>query len=347
MLYITTRDNTDAFTVHHTLCKDVGPYGGLYLPFKQVSLSREKLESMKDMSFGQCVADVLNLFFSARLDGWDIDFCVGRYPYRLVPMSHRIVIAETWRNPEWNFARMVRNLHSRILGSAEDTESPTNWTWIAVRIAVLFGLFNELAKLGVVTSNQKIDIAVTAGDFSAPVAVWYARKMGLPVGNIIVSCNENSAAWDLLHHGELHSNVSLIKTSTPLCDVTVPCNLERLIYDAFGPEETSRYIQTIENRGVYTITEDQIQVLREGLFGAVVSQKRMESVINSVYRTSTYILGPYSALAYGGLQDYRATTSEAGPALILTEQGPLCAGETVSRAIGLPLRELKDRLGAV
>lgn len=344
MLYVTTRNKNDAHTAHNTLTKDRGHDGGLFVPFQMPSLSHDEILGLKDKTFGQCVAEILNIFFSARLDGWDVDFCIGRYPAKLVPMSHKIIVAETWHNPDWDFARMVRNLASRIRGS-DDTEGvPSNWAWIAIRIATLFGLYGELMRQGLVDPEKKLDIAVTSGDFGAPISAWYAREMGLPLGTIICACNENSSVWDLLHHAELRTDTVAVNTNTPECDVGVPVNLERLICGVLGYEETVRYRSACETGRVYGPDEDQAAALRKGMFSAVVSQQRMESVIYNVYRTSTYLLGPYSALAYGGLQDYRTNVGEGRSALLLTERGPICSAATVAKAMGVTVQELKERV---
>jgi threonine synthase len=283
------------------------------------------------------------MFFAARLDGWDVDCCIGRYPVKLVPMSHRIVLAETWNNPQWDLGRFVRNLSGRMLGTADTKGEPSIWTWIAVRIAVLFGLFGELSRLGMTDRSQKIDVAVAAGDFSAPMAVLYAKEMGLPIGHIIFCCNENSGAWDLLHYGSIHTGTAKVDTGLPLSDHPVPSGLERLILERLGREEVLRFASVCDKKGVYELTQEQCDALRQGLYGAVISRKRMESVIRNVNRSAAYLMGPYSALAYGGLQDYRATNAEAGPALIFTEQGPLCAKETVAAALGIDMQELAGR----
>ena len=347
MLYITTRDDRDAYTAYRTLNNQYGPCGGRYIPFRTVSYSQEEIASFLEKSFSQCVAEILNLFFSARLDSWDVDFCIGRRPVKLVPMSHKIVIAECWNNPDWDLYRTVRNLKSRIMGNTASSYEPTDWSWIAVRIALLFGIFAEMNRIGIADTDRRIDVSVCAGDFSAPMAVWYARQMGLPIGNIIFTCNENSGPWDLLHHGELHTASPVRATVTPMCDWSVPVDLERLIYGVFGKDETARYLEICRRKGVYTLTDAQAQTLRNGMFGAVISQKRMESVIRNVYKTRTYLLGPYSAMAYGGLQDYRATNTDAAPALIITEQGPQCAPDQIAQALGIDPALFKDRINRI
>ena len=336
MLYVTTRDNKDAHTAYRTLCSATGPDGGLYIPFRPVKFSYEDILTLKDNSFSKCVADVLNLFFSARLDAWDVECCIGRYPVKLVPMSHKIIVAETWNNPDWDLSRAVRNLRSRILGSADTNGCPTGWTWIAVRIAVLFGLFGEMFRAGSINPRKRIDLAVSAGDFTAPMAAWYAREMGLPIGRIIFACDGYNTIWDLLHHGEIQTGPEI-----------TPADLERLIYAKLGADESLRYVNTASTGMLYTISDEQAEALSEGLFCAVVSRKRVESVIRSIYRTNTYLLSPNSALAYGGLQDYRATNNETGYAMILTEQGPLTATDTVAKAIGITQDELRARIHMV
>ena len=62
MLYLTTRDKFDTYTVYRTLNDDTAPNGGLYFPFR---LPNVTMESLKGNSFCECVASVLNLFFSA------------------------------------------------------------------------------------------------------------------------------------------------------------------------------------------------------------------------------------------------------------------------------------------
>lgn len=334
MLYVTTANKYDAFTAHNTLSADRSKEGGLFVPYQLPSLSVEQIDALKDKSFGQRIADILNLFFSAQLSGWDVDFCIGRSPVKLASMSHRILIAETWHNLHWNFSRTVCNLFQRLLQRELTSSVPSSWVWTATRIAVLFGLFGETERMGLTDSQRKIDIVVAAGDFSTTFAAWYAREMGLPVGTIVCCCDENSGVWDLLHHGQMRTDTQ-----------SVPINLERLIFAVAGFDAVQNYRMTCSAGGIYMPGEEVLEKLQQGVFAAVVSKKRLESVIRNVYRTSAYILETDSALAYGGLQDYRAQVGETATALILAEKNPVCSAAFVADAIGIPVQELKNRMG--
>lgn len=344
MLYITTRDKNDAYTAHRTLSDNRGTDGGFFVPRQMPRLDREAIASLKDKSFGQNVADILNLLFNARLDGLDVEFCIGRYPTKLVAMSHRIVFAELWHNPDMDFARLVRNLSGRIRGLEDSVEKPSNWAWIAVRIAVLFGIFGELQRVNLTDLDRGMDVAVATGDFTAPMAVWYAREMGLPIGNIVCGCNDNGGIWDLLHHGELRTDGKPVATGTPEGDMSVPPDLERLIFATLGISEVEKFLKACADGKNYVPPQSLFEDLRRGMYAGVVSTGRMESIIRSVYNTSTYIMDPYGALAYCGLQDYRNRYSENRPALVLCERGPIHFADIVSKSLGITTEDLADRL---
>ena len=63
MLYVTTRNKNDAHTAHKTLISDRASDGGFYVPFRMPVYSHEEILSFKDKNFGQCVSEILNLYF--------------------------------------------------------------------------------------------------------------------------------------------------------------------------------------------------------------------------------------------------------------------------------------------
>ena len=116
------------------------------MPLRNPAFTPAQIAALEHKTFGQCVADVLNLLFQTNITAWDVDFSIGRYPVRLVNLRNRMVIAECWHNPDWCFQSTIANL-AKLLESRGDL--PGNWVTIAVRAAVLFGIFSELKKNGI------------------------------------------------------------------------------------------------------------------------------------------------------------------------------------------------------
>lgn len=342
MLYVTTRSNAEVYTANRALRESRAPDGGLYIPFRMPEYSREEVLALSEKPFSQRMAELLNRMLRSHLTGWDIDFSIGRFPVRLESMSHRIVIAECWHDPGWMLEWIICRLSGLLAGSQD--AGTGEWPEIAVRIAVLFGIFGELLKGGDASFNAPVDVAVPSGELSSAVAAVYARSWGLPIANVVICCNENASLWDLYSRGEMKTGAVAVKTTTPLCDRVIPRNLERLICAAGGQREVARFRSVWEQGRIYAPNDGVLTPLRQGVYVSVVSEKRMLSAIPNLYRISGYIAGPYTALCHSGLQDYRARTGESRPAVVFSQRAPGLDGATVAMAMGISPEELEKRI---
>lgn len=341
MLYTSTRKEQETYTAQRVLRENRAPDGGLFVPYRLPRLTDEEIEGLGSCSFNSAVASVLNLLFGTRFTGYDVGFSIGRNTVRLKGLGHRVTVAECWHNLESEFPRIVRNLTGLLSGGqAEYSE----WANVGIRIAVLFGIFSELTRGGIAGPGKKVDIALVSGDFSGPMSAWYARRMGLPIGNIICCCNDNGNLWDFVSHGQLRTDGVAVATDTPEADVVVPTGLERLICAAGGTGEVEAYLEAVRRGGSYFAEGALHQQLRAGLQAAVISRRRVLDTIPRVYGTHAYLPSPYTALAYAGLQDYRARTGESRWALILAEKSPEKDLNTVAQALGITPAELKKHL---
>lgn len=340
MLYVTTRNEHDAYTAHRAVHTSVGTDGGEFLPFRMPEFSAEEIASLQEKNFGQCVADILNRFFSCGLTGWDVDFMAGRHAVKLTNVTNRVAVAELWHNVEGSYSHLEYVLARKICGD----DTPNSWVQIAIRMAVICGIYGMMLRAGHISVAQKFDAAVPTGDFTMPMAFWYLRGMGLPVANIICCCNDNSAVWDLLQHGQMKTVVPTKKTATPLADFGIPTQLERLICGTLGVKEACRFHEFWQEGHIYTPPVGTLETLRKGMLASVVSSQRVVSAIPNVFSTAGYIMGPYTALAYGGLTDYRAKTGLNRPALLLADRSPLCDNKQVCGAMGWSMTELREKL---
>ena len=303
MLYVSTRDKTDSFTAYRVMHQDRAPDGGLFMPFYLPAYSDAELADFRNGSFSENLAKILNYFFCAHLNSWGIECIIGKSPVSIASAGQKVHVAELWHNPQNSYSYLEKSLNSCLCGIQS---KPNPWVKVAIESAVLFGIFPQLHSL----KNEMMDIAVDADDFSSPLSVLLARRMGLPIGNILCCFQENSDAWNFIHHGELSTAVS------------VPPNLERFIFATLGLQETTRYLATVKRKGNFKITQEQHAVMSKGLFPAVVGQHRAQSLITRASRSNSYPIDDSTAMTFGGLQDFRAKTGESRNTLLFAYNHP-------------------------
>ena len=342
MLYLTTRTLHDTYTAARAMSEDRGPDGGFFVPLKLPRLDRQQINGLADKSFSQNVADIINLFFPVQLDSWAVEFSIGRYPVKLISISSREMVAETWHNPVWKFERLAKGIEKAIRQSDEVRDVPSDWLLIVSRIAVLFGIFGELMGQGRVRINEPIDVAVPCSDFSGPMAVWYAKQMGLPISTVLACCNDNNGPWKLLHKGEIRTDAAAVPTATPLCDQATPADLERLIFAKLGMKAALSFADACATGSGFYLDPEQLKSVREGLYVPVTGQKRFESAVKSLYRSCGYAADVYTALCYSGILDYRSVTGEGRQILILSEESPVYSAAYLSKCLDITPKKLME-----
>ncbi len=302
MLYVSTRNPADTYTAYRALHEDTAPDGGQYVPFHLPVFTQEELLAFRTQSFGTTVSQILNTFFGLRLSSWEIECAIGRTPVKLESVGQRLTIAELWHNPEGDGRQIFDSLYKLM---SKNNTPATGWPIIAIKIALLFAICSTASE-----RMNHFDIAVASDDFSEISAVCYCEKMGLPVHLLICACDENSSVWDFINKGEFGTGIAS------------PKYFESFLYLYFGPEQVQAYQNARQKHTAYSIDEACQQILRDGLFAAVVSSSRIDTVISSMRSTNQYTLDSGAAFSYGALQDYRAYMGISNDTLILSKQSP-------------------------
>ena len=157
------------------------------------------------------------------------------------------------------------------------------------------------------------------------MAAWYAKENGLPIRMILCGTDKENGIWDLIQRSEVN---------TSALSKTVYQGAERLVYGKWGAEACRNFVTARADAKTYAITEEMPK-LSESCFCTVVGESRLLSVINSVYRTDTYLIDQKTALAYAAMQDYRAKAGEGRITLIFADKDPVLSMQAIVDATGL------------
>ena len=170
-----------------------------------------------------------------------------------------------------------------------------NFARILFQIFYHIKSYLELLKRGEIRAGEAIDVIVPSGNFGNALGAYYARKMTLPIGKIVISSNANNVLTDLLVTGRYDlRRRTLVQTSSPAMDILKSSNAERVIFDMFGFERTRELFESLERELFFELAPDELLRL-QSVFEAAWSNG--EEVQNAMFSSANrgYIIDPHTA----------------------------------------------------
>ncbi len=191
--------------------------------------------------------------------------------------------------------------------------------------------FRELGAAGLLGPSGLMDVAVPSGNFGNVLAAWYARRMGLPIGNFLVSTNRNRVLADFLQTGSYDRNRAFHITTSPSMDILVSSNVERLLFEATGcdAQRTAVLMSSLASEGRYSLTAAERAAFAD-FRGYAVDDEAASQEIGRVFSESGYLLDPHTATAAAALR----ALGTINPTVITATASPFKFAGTVARAIG-------------
>ena len=148
-------------------------------------------------------------------------------------------------------------------------------------------------------NNSELNFSVPTGNFGDIYAGYLAKKIGLPIGKLIVATNKN----DILHRAISKGDYKIKKveeTYSPSMDIQIASNFERLLYDLNekNSEKTHENMKRIKNND-YHLEEDIIKKINVDFLSERLSEDETLKEIRETYYKNKYILDPHTAIGLG------------------------------------------------
>ena len=202
------------------------------------------------------------------------------------------------------------------------------------QIVYYFYAYGQMVKADEVKAGGYINVAVPTGNFGNILAAYYAKKMGLPIENLICASNENRVLVDFFQTGVYDRRREFILTSSPSMDILISSNLERLIYEVCGEhaQMTADLMEMLSKDGCYKINEEMRDHLRV-FYGDYASEKMTAQEIRHVFETAGYVIDPHTAVASSVYRRYREATEDQEKTVIASTASPYKFARSVVTAI--------------
>ncbi len=210
-----------------------------------------------------------------------------------------------------------------------------NWGRVLPQLVYYISAYCDLLRDGKLAPGQSVNICVPTGNFGNILAAYYAREMGLPIGQLICASNSNNVLTDFIREGVYDRNRQFYTTMSPSMDILISSNLERLLFALTGDTaEVRGYMDQLAETGRYQVSgrvKDKLQKCFKGYF---CDDRETQRVIRSMYDKHGYLIDTHTAVAFSALEQYRRETGDDTTAVVASTASPFKFCASVLEALG-------------
>lgn len=201
-----------------------------------------------------------------------------------------------------------------------------NWGRVLAQVVYYF---SSAVSLG--APDREISFTVPTGNFGDIFAGYIARKMGLPIDQLILATNQNDILHRCISGGEYRPG-TVVPSISPSMDIQVSSNFERVLFDAYGRQGTavSQLMAELDGGGFH-VSQGALGYLQEQFSSGRVSEDETRATIKIMAENNGEVLCPHSAVAVKIAQDMRQTST---PMITLATAHPAKFPDAVEAATG-------------
>ena len=168
-----------------------------------------------------------------------------------------------------------------------------NWVRIMGQIVYYFWSFFKIEK-----DFKPISFVVPTGNFGNVYAGFYAKKMGLPIENLVVASNKNDILTRFFNSGSMKVKQTSSSLS-PSMDIQVSSNFERLLfYFLKDSKKIKKLFLDLEDKGFFKIEDKILKEILKFFKSDKLNDKETISSISEIYKKYNITIDPHTAVGF-------------------------------------------------
>ena len=202
--------------------------------------------------------------------------------------------------------------------------------WARVMAQVVYYCYASLRLGG--TANHPVDFSVPTGNFGNLFAAVVAKRMGAPVGRLIIASNSNDILTRFVDSGVMRQT-GVVETLSPSMDIQVSSNFERFLYDVCGRDgvQVADRMAQFRSTGEIVFSPSEMAEVRSWFAAASFDDDETTMLMADSFAHGV-TLDPHTAVAVGAAKRFaRAGT----PMVVVGTAHPAKFPKAVERATGI------------
>lgn len=204
-----------------------------------------------------------------------------------------------------------------------------NWARILAQVVYYF-----YAALQLGAPARTISFSVPTGNFGDIYAGYIAKRMGLPIDQLIIATNKNDILARTLETGT-YSMEGVSPSLSPSMDIQISSNFERLLFDLYGRNGSTinELMKSFRETKKLTLSDSAFAKLKSEFAACKVDDEQTKKTIATCYESSGELLDPHTAVGLDA--GMRARTNLTSPLVILATAHPAKFPDAVKSASGV------------
>jgi len=218
-----------------------------------------------------------------------------------------------------------------ILSSANSI----NWGRLLPQIVYYFWAYLQAVAQNKIGAGEEINVVVPTGNFGNILAAYYAKRMGLPIANLICASNKNNVLADFFNSGIYNSNRPFYLTYSPSMDILISSNFERFIFEITDRDEekVSKLFSNLATDGIFEVDSETLEKCRQNMIAGWAQESSVLESIDRVYKDLGYVLDPHTAVGWRVYMDYREKSGDNTYTVITSTASPFKFANSVLLAL--------------
>ncbi len=210
-----------------------------------------------------------------------------------------------------------------------------NWGRLVPQIVYYISAYCDLLSRKNGYLDNGFNIVVPTGNFGNILAAYYAKKMGVPVNKLICASNANNVLTDFIRTGTYDRNRSFYTTISPSMDILISSNLERMIFELCGNNDTevASMQAALSETGKFTVSETVRNAMGELFWGGCCDDKATLETISKYFNEYGYLCDTHTAVAMNVYEQYLNETGDNIPTVIASTASPYKFAASVLSAV--------------
>jgi threonine synthase len=206
-----------------------------------------------------------------------------------------------------------------------------NWARIIAQT-----VYYAVAALALGAPDRQVSFTVPTGNFGNVYAGHVARKMGLPIGDLVIATNRNDILARFFNDGAM--TVRPVEPSlSPSMDIQISSNFERLLYELRQADGrgVAAAMSRFRGEGTLPMSNAERTAALDQFSAYACDDDGTLAEIARTWRGSGIVLDPHSAVGVAAARAHRAKHGGDGPMVALATAHPAKFPDAVERAIGV------------